>query len=120
VEVFVDAHIRTSGGDEVQEITDLWTWLHGERGLTGAVHAVQRPPGEGELGGVLDMLAVVLGAGGTGAVLARSLTAWLQTRRPDVVITVTTETGTVKVDASNIESGDVLPLLQQVLREDDA
>jgi hypothetical protein len=116
----VDAQIRVSGGDEVEEITDLWEWLRGERGLAGAVRAIPRPPGESELGGVFDMLAVVLGTGGAGAVLARSLMAWLQTRRPSVTVSVTTESGTVKVDARNLDPDDVLPLLQQVLRGDDA
>lgn len=114
----MDAHIRISGGNEIDEVTDLWEWLRGERALAGAVDAVQRPPGEGELGGVFDVLAVALGSGGAGAVLARSLTAWLQTRRPDVAVSVTTEAGTVKVDARHLDSGDVLPLLRQVLRGD--
>jgi hypothetical protein len=116
----VEAQIRISGGDEVEEITDLWDWLRSERGLAGAVRGIRRPPGEAELGGVFDMLAVALGTGGAGAVLARSLMAWLQTRRPSVAVSVTTEAGTVKVDARNLDPGDVLPVLQHVLRGDDA
>jgi hypothetical protein len=115
----VEAHVRISGGDEVEEVTDLWEWLRGERALAGAVRAVQRPPGEGELGGVFDVLAVALGSGGAGAVLARSLTAWLQTRRPDVVITVTSPSGSVQLDAHRIKDTGVLPLLEEVLRERD-
>jgi hypothetical protein len=53
-------------------------------------------------------------------VLARSLTAWLRTRRPNVTVTVKTKTGTVTVDAQNVASGDVLPMLERVLRDGDA
>jgi len=116
----MDAQIRVSGGDEVEEFTDLWEWLSGERALTGTVQIVRLPPSDGELGGVFDMLSVALGSGGAGVVLARSLTAWLQTRRSNVAVTVATESGTVKVDARNLAPGDVLPLLQQVLRAGDA
>ena len=116
----MDAQLRVSGGDEIDEITDLWDWLRNERDLAGRAQALQRPPGEGELGGVLDTLAVALGSGGAGAVLARSLTAWLRTRRPNVTVTVKTKTGTVTVDAQNVASGDVLPMLERVLRDGDA
>ncbi len=81
------------------------------------MRSVQRPPGEGELGGAFDLLAVALGSGGAGAALVRSLTVWLQTRRPDVVITVTSPTGSVTLDANRIKDASVLPLLEQVLEQ---
>jgi len=116
----MDTQIRVSGGDQVAEIASLWDWLRGERDLAGRVRGLQRPPGEEELGGAVDVLAVALGSGGAGAMLARSLTAWLQSRRSDVAITVTTSNGTVKVDARNLDSDEVLPMLQQVLSNGDA
>lgn len=116
----MDVQIRVLGGDEVEEVTDLWEWLRGERALAGAVQPVRRPVSEGELGGVVDTLAVALGSGGAGVVLARSVTAWLSTRRSNVSVTVKTKTGTVKVDARNLDPGEVLPLLQQVLHDNDA
>jgi hypothetical protein len=48
------------------------------------------------------------------------LTAWLRTRRADVAVTVTTEVGTVKVDACNLKPDAVLPMLRQVLSSGDA
>jgi hypothetical protein len=115
----MEAEIRVSGGDDVAEITELFQWLRGERALAGTVRSVQRAPGEAELGGAFDMLAVALGSGGTGAALARSLTAWLRTRRPDVVITVTSPSGSVKLDAHRVKDGSIQPLLEHMLRERD-
>lgn len=115
----MDARIQVSGSDEAGQFTNLWTWLRGERALAGTVRAEQRPPGAGELGGVYDMLTVAVGSGGAGVALARSLTAWLQTRRSDVVITVTSPSGNVQLDARRIKDTGVLPLLEEVLRERD-
>jgi membrane-associated two-gene conflict system component 1 (EACC1) len=115
----MDAQIQVSGGDEVEEFAELWRWLRGERALAGMVRAVPRRPGQGEMGGAFDMLAVALGSGGAGAMLAQSLTAWLRTRRPQVEVTVTSTTGSVTVSASNLRQEDALPLLEQVLRDSD-
>jgi hypothetical protein len=116
----MDAQIRVAADDEVAEVAELWEWLRGERALAGMVRAVQRPPGEGELGGAVDVLTVALGSGGAAAMLASSLTTWLRTRRSAVTVTVTTEAGTVKVDAHNLKPDDVLPVLQRVLSGGDA
>ncbi|WP_051837966.1 effector-associated constant component EACC1 [Streptomyces sp. NRRL WC-3742] len=106
-----------TGGDELRETATLWTWLRGERGLAGLVRAESRPPAEGEMGGVTDVLVVALGTGGAGAVLAGSLTAWLRTRRADVSVTVTTDAGSVKVNAHNVKPDDVVPMIREVLGE---
>lgn len=75
----VEAQIRVSGGDEIEEITNLREWLRGEHGLAGAVRAVPRAPGPQDMGGAFDMLTVAVGAGGAATVLARALITWLQT-----------------------------------------
>jgi hypothetical protein len=114
----VEAEIRVSqgdAGDAVAEIVSLGEWLRGERALAGAVRAVPRQPAETELGGGLELLAVALGSGGAGATLAKSLITWLQTRRSGVKITVTTRSGSVTLEASQVKEGDVMPLLQEVL-----
>jgi hypothetical protein len=43
----------------------------------------------------------------------------LQTRRPSLTITVTTERSSVTVEASQVRDGDVLPLLREVLEPKD-
>jgi Effector Associated Constant Component 1 len=115
----MDAEIRISGGDEVAEFAALWAWLRGERALTGTVSAVQRAPAESELGGVFDVLAVSLGSGGAGVALARSLVTWLQTRRSDVRITVTSSAGKVEFEAHRVKDSDALLLLQEMLSGQD-
>jgi hypothetical protein len=111
----VDVQVKVSGGDEVEEFASLWQWLASERALAGAIRAIRRAPGEAELGGAFDVLAVALGSGGTGVALANSLTTWLRTRRSHISVTVATEAGTVTVDARNASPSQILPLLQQVL-----
>jgi hypothetical protein len=115
----MQAEIRISARDDVSQYTELLEWLRGERALAGAVSARHRRPGEDELGGAFDMLAVALGSGGAVVALANSLTAWLQTRRPDVSITVTSSSGSVKLDARRIKDADALTVLQEVLGSKD-
>jgi hypothetical protein len=115
-EVSVEAEIRISRGGDIAEFAALWEWLRRERGLSGTVRPVPEPLADTELGGVYEILLVALGSGGTGAALARSLTAWLQSRRSDVAITVTSPSGKITVDARKIKDGDAMALLQEVLQ----
>src|ERR1700761_6668782 len=113
----MDADIRVTGGDDIAELGDLWEWLRGERALVGQVRVRRQQPGAHDLGGALDAIEVALGSGGAAAVLAGSLSTWITSRRSRVVVKVTTESGTVEVDARNVAPGDILPLLQQVMRD---
>ncbi|MEU4743460.1 hypothetical protein AB0G02_23760 [Actinosynnema sp. NPDC023658] len=115
----MDVLIAVSGGDEVDELADIWSWLRTQRELAGAVRGIRSEPGETDLGGAVDVLVVALGTGGAGAVLAQSLTAWLRTRKPSISITVKTKSGTTTVDARNLDANDVLPLLDRTLDADD-
>jgi hypothetical protein len=111
----MDAQIRISGSDTVAEYAALGKWLAGERELAGRVRLVQRPAQEGELGGAYDVLSVALGSGGTAVVIARSLVAWLQTRRSDVEITVSSPAGgTATLSARRVKDVDLQELLQEV------
>jgi len=115
----VEAEIRVCGGDDVAELAALWDWLRAERALAGAVRLSPRSPGPADLGAGYDLLAVALGSGGAGAALARSLAAWLRTRRPDVAITVTVPSGSITVEARRVRDGAVMPLLAEVLQARD-
>jgi Effector Associated Constant Component 1 len=120
----VEAEIRVSGGqggevDEVGELAALFEWLRGERGLAGAVREVRVPPGPGELGGAVEVLAVVLGTGGAAGTLVTSLFGWLRARRPNLKVTVTKGKNSVTIEASQVRDGDVLPLLREVLESKD-
>jgi xanthine dehydrogenase iron-sulfur cluster and FAD-binding subunit A len=111
--------LSVSGGNEVDEMASLWSWLRTQRELMGAVRGVREGPGETDLGGAVDVLVMTLGTGGAGAVLAQSLTAWLRTRKPTVSITVKTKSGTTTINASNIDADDVMPLLDRTLNAND-
>jgi hypothetical protein len=115
----MNAEIRIDAADQVAECTDLWEWLRAERALAGSVHAKYRPARDDELGGVLDVLSVALGSGGAGVALARSLTAWLQSRHSDIRVTVSTEAGCVAIDARRVRNSEVTSLLTTVLGAQD-
>jgi hypothetical protein len=111
----MEAQISISGGDAVEEITELREWLCGERGLAGTVRVVLRAPDPEEMGPMFDVLAVAVGSGGAATALARALVVWLQTRRPNVSVTVTNNGRSVSVQARDLNSDTVMPLLRQVL-----
>jgi len=113
----VDARIRVSGGDLPEELASLWEWLRDTDELRGDVSLVERPIGETDLGGVFDLLAVVLSSSGAGMALSRSLTTWLQSRRSDVKVTVSSGDRTIEFDGTNLK--EVLPALREVLSSND-
>ncbi|MEV7188082.1 hypothetical protein ACIRRH_22155 [Kitasatospora sp. NPDC101235] len=115
----MDARIRVAGGDGLRETAELWDWLRRERELAGLVRPLPSPPADGELGGVTEVLEIALGAGGAGVALAGSLSVWLRTRRADVSLEVTTKRGRVKLTARQMKQEDVVPLLAEVLGDDD-
>lgn len=111
----MDAQIRISSDDAVDDYAALRKWLADERELAGRVRLVQRRPQEGELGGAYEMISVALGAGGAVGVMVRSLVAWLQGRRSDIEITVSSPAGGVaKLSARRIKDADLQSLLQEV------
>ena len=109
----MDAQIRIAGGSG-GELTDLGEWLGDEDELRGRVRAVRGPVGDTELGPVVELLTVALGAGGAGTVLASSLKTWLITRRTTAKITVKSAGRSVTLDIQTV--GEVAPLLEQVLK----
>jgi hypothetical protein len=111
----VETEIRIFGGDTVAEFISLREWLRGERVLAGTVRTVPHQPAETELGGAFELLTIALGSGGAGATLAKSLITWLQTRRPGVKITVTSQSGSITLEARQVKDSDVMPLLHEVL-----
>jgi Effector Associated Constant Component 1 len=118
----VEAEIRISGDqgsgiDAVGELADLLEWLHGERGLAGAVREVQAPPGPGELGGAVEVLIVALGSGGVAGTFVTSLFGWLRTRRPSLKVSITEKSRSMTVSAARDK--DLAPLLREFLGTDD-
>ncbi|MFD5433489.1 hypothetical protein ACFWJ4_15220 [Kitasatospora sp. NPDC127067] len=79
--------------DADANLLPLRDWLTAEDSLRGRVGLLRPTPEPGHMGAVVDVLVVALGSGGTGAVLARSLTTWLSQRRADVKVTITDASG---------------------------
>lgn len=91
-----------SGADELRSLLD---WLRHEEEFRGRVRLQQASPRSDEMGGVLEALVVALGSGGTGAVLARSLSTWLSHRRSDVKLTIKNDNGrTIELDAKRVDA----------------
>lgn len=108
-----DVQIRITDRDEVTKYNELTAWLNGNRDFRGRVTRVTGPTSDGQLGGIVDMIAVTLGSGGAGVMLAQSLAIWLRNQRADITITVTR--GKKKITVSVQRVSDPLSLLLNVL-----
>ncbi|MCU1680898.1 MAG: hypothetical protein JWQ81_1637 [Amycolatopsis sp.] len=83
-----ELHLTVVGDDVERHLRMLREWLGSEDELRGRVELRNHPVAPGHMGGVLDVLAVTLGAGGAGAVLAQSVSTWLTQRRADVTVSM--------------------------------
>lgn len=90
--------------DSGAEIRSLFRWLRRDDDLPGGtVRLEPAAPGPDEMGAVSDVLVVALGSGGLGAVLARSLSVWVQHRTSDLKLTFQGTKGTVELDGKRIK-----------------
>nr|BFD86818.1 hypothetical protein StreXyl84_62190 [Streptomyces sp. Xyl84] len=88
--------VRVSAGpgvDVERSLVSLRDWLAAEEALRGRVELRAQAPQPGQMGSALDVLAVALGSGGAGAVLAQSLSTWLVQRRADVTVRLIRQDG---------------------------
>jgi hypothetical protein len=110
--------LRVSVDDDPDALRSLFDWLQLEDELRGRMRLQSSGGGTGgEMGGLLDVLTIAMGSGGAGAVLARSLSAWLTHRRADVKVTVKGPGGrSVEVDM-RLDRDDHLPGLIQEIRQ---
>ncbi|MFI1464355.1 effector-associated constant component EACC1 [Nocardia carnea] len=74
--------------EEAEELRDLGDYLSDTEELHGCVRSRSRPPGQEEMGPVLDALEIVVGPAGVTAATATAIVAWLRSRRTNVRITV--------------------------------
>ncbi len=109
----MDAQIRVVGGNG-EELAALGEWLQGEDELRGRIRTVHGAIGETELGPVVELVTVALGAGGAGTVLASSLKTFLLTRMTKAKITVKSGGRSVTLDIQTAD--EVAPLLEQILK----
>ena len=112
----MDAQIRIVDGAD-GELAALGEWLQDEGELRGRIRTVHGAIGETELGPVVELLTVALGAGGAGTVLASSLKTWLKTRMTTAKIIVKSGGRSVTLDIQTADK--VAPLLEQILKAGD-
>ena len=115
-----DQTVRITIDGEAGELWSLLDWLRHEEDLRGRVspqHARVRP---GEMGGVLDALAVTMGSGGISAVLASSLSAWLSHRRSDVRIRIKhTDGRSIEFDGKRINAAALVREVTRLLNAEE-
>lgn len=117
----MQARIRvTAGRDIVAELASLREWLGREAAFRGRVQVERQPIESGHMGGIADALIVALGAGGAVTALASSVSVWLEQRRSDVSIEVSSPNGK-KITVTAQRVSDPVALIKTVLHsEDDA
>jgi Effector Associated Constant Component 1 len=120
----MDVTIRLSGeAAGSDELRSLRTVLLGEVGLHGRLRVVERAPGAGALGPVLEALQIVGGSAGMiggSAGVSGVMIAWIRNRRSTLTIHVTRSDGAqFKVrsdDARGAIPADVSALADQLSR----
>lgn len=108
----MDIRVVVAVSDEsvMASTESLIAWLHQEPELRGRVQTLVEVPEAGDMGTVLDVATVALGAGGALSVLAMSLRTWFaQPRRSDARIEIRHPDGrSVVVDAKRVDNVEAL------------
>ena len=95
--------------DDGSELRSLRDWLSRDHELPITSLELESPKiGEEEMGALSDTLIVTFSSGGAGAILARSLSVWLQTRTTELRIKFTTSKGTLEIDGKRLRSPEVI------------
>ena len=111
----MDAQIQILGGTD-GDFVALGEWLQGEDELRGRIRAIYGAIGETELGPVVELMTVALGAGGAGTVLASSLKTWVLARQPRRSSLSRAVGRSLWISR---RAGKVAPLLEQILKAAD-
>lgn len=69
-------------------LSSLSEWLSSQDELRGRVRPLSPRHEPGRMGTAVELLTVMLGSGGAGVALVRSLCAWLAQRRSDVSVLI--------------------------------
>ncbi|GLY71689.1 effector-associated constant component EACC1 [Amycolatopsis taiwanensis] len=111
----MESWLVVEGVDAVAGLASLTDWLRREGELRGRVRLIRHPPEQGQMGSLVDVLAVAVGGGGALTALAGSLSVWLrQPRRATVRIAVAKPDGTkVEITGENLRTaGEIEGLLR--------
>ncbi|WP_157535397.1 effector-associated constant component EACC1 [Nocardia inohanensis] len=108
----MELEIRVASDRSDDDLVALSQWLRRERGLSSAVNLVRAKQSDDALGGAWELLTAAVGSGGTFAVLAASLDAWLRTRRRPTTIRLTRGDNSIEIDGKNV--GDLKKLFEML------
>lgn len=104
----METTVAVAGARAAADLRELQSSLLKEPELRGRVHLAQRPPEPGHLGGVPELVSILLDSGTTAiTVLASAVITWLRYRTSDVDCTITKPDGsTITLSAKRVqESG---------------
>ena len=87
------------------ELYSLFDWLQRVDELRGRIRTPFRRPDPHEMGSLVEILSVAIGSSGASAVLAGSLSTWLQTRRTKISVEVVASEGGEVIRKIEIEAG---------------
>lgn len=100
------------------ELESLYDWLRADAEIGAAVGQRKRPPREGEMGSLADVLIVAVGSGGAITVLASLLKAWvLQPRHARVRLRLENSSNgnkAMEVDADRMRTEDLNVLFKEL------
>lgn len=109
--------IDVVGEGEQADTRSLMEWLRTEPELVGRIVLVSASPVPGDPGPAATALTVSVGSGGTIAVLAAALIAYLRARR-GITMRITNDTGQTVVLGSEITVGDAGLLLKPLVESE--
>jgi hypothetical protein len=93
-------------GASPSDVAALNRLIASNQGLRGTTVTAAQPGSEEHLGDIYDVMAGMLGPGGTGTAFAVMLGAWLRSRTKPLRCTVKTPDGKVTLDAPNVDDLD--------------
>jgi hypothetical protein len=97
--------VQVEGSQSIDDLLELRRFLNDERELRGAAKVEQRPPSEGSLGAISEIVSIALSPGGAAAILAPTLIAWIKQRRSKISLRIKREDGTeIALEADRIKA----------------
>jgi hypothetical protein len=94
--------------DDIAALSALRQWLSDEPEFRGQIATGGAQLSDSDMGAVVDVLVVAVGSGGALTMLVNSISTWLQQRRSEVEVELTTSTGdVVRIKASGPVASDI-------------
>jgi hypothetical protein len=116
--LLVELRNSNNPGSDLELLSLALTRDDALRGI--AIEPRLAPEDQHTMGPLVDALIVGLGSGGVGVALLHSLSAWLQSRRSDLRIKLTTAAEVIELDMHNLsDPSQFADILRAIQRADD-